>query len=80
MVLARVHTVDTDGIDTEFLEERNVTLAGSTVRKGVDESRGLGEGVVRIGREFTFVDSVRIMNKIGQANLFAHLVPGKQYP
>ena len=50
VVQGRVDAVHADGVDSELLKERNIARASSAILEGVDERRGLREGVVRVGR------------------------------
>jgi hypothetical protein len=53
VVVRSVDRVDTDCVDTELLEERDITSARIGVSEGIKEVCGFRERRVRIGAEFT---------------------------
>lgn len=53
MVQGGVHTVYTDYVDSELLEERKIPCAGGTLGERVDESGRLAERVVSGGNDST---------------------------
>jgi len=77
VVLGRVDAVDTNSVDVELLEEREVPRASISVDKGVGEARRFKERVVWV----VFVDLTceRRWHKCHKKENRTHPVPGMQY-